>query len=68
MLQHTVDVVEAERDLDCGSHQTSDRENGPVKVKEEEDPLSSTFVEWEAEEEEKEEEEEVVVSHVCTRF
>lgn len=55
-------MVEAEHDLDNGSHQTFDRENGPVKVKKEKDPLSSAFVEWETEEEEHEEE----VSHVCT--
>jgi hypothetical protein len=67
-LQHSVDMVEAERDLDYGSHQTSDRENGPVKVKEEKDSLSSAFIEWETEEEEEEheEEEEEEVSHVCT--
>jgi hypothetical protein len=64
MLQHSVDMVEAERGLDYGSHQTSDRENGPVKVKEEKDSLSSAFIEWETEKEEHEEEEEV--SHVCT--
>jgi hypothetical protein len=64
MLKHNGDMVEAGRDLDYGSHQTSDREkNGPVKVKEEKDPLSSAFIEWETEEEEREEEE---VSHVCT--
>ena len=57
MLQHNVDMVEAERDLDYGSHLTSYRENGPVRVKEEKDPLSSAFIEWETEEE---------VSHVCT--
>ena len=51
MLQHNVDVVEAERDLDYGSHQTSDRESDPVKVKEEQDSLSSAFIEWETEEE-----------------
>jgi hypothetical protein len=61
MSQHDVDMVEAERDMDYGSHQTFDRENGPVKVKEEKDPLSSAFVEWETAEEEKGE-----VSHVCT--
>jgi hypothetical protein len=56
MLQHSVDMVEAEHDLDYGSLQTSDKENWPVKVKEEKDPLSSAFIEWETEE----------VSHVCT--
>jgi hypothetical protein len=58
MLQHSVDMVEAERGLDYGSHQNSERENGPVKVKEEKDSLSSAFIEWETEEGE--------VSHVCT--
>jgi hypothetical protein len=58
MLQHNVDMAEAERDLDYGLHQTSDRENGPVKVKEEKSPLSSAFIEWETEEKE--------VSHVCS--
>lgn len=58
MSQHNVDMVEAERDLDYGSHQTFDRENGPVKVKEEKDPVSSASAEWETEEE--------GVSHVCT--
>jgi hypothetical protein len=62
MLQHNADMVEAEPDLDYGSHRTSDRENGPVKVKEEKDPLSSAFIEWGTEEEEEEE----GVSHVCT--
>jgi len=63
MLQHNVDMVEAEHDPVYGSHQTSDREIGPVKVKEEKDPLSSAFIERETEKEEHEEEE---VSHVCT--
>jgi hypothetical protein len=58
MSQHNVDMVEAERALDYGSHQTSDKENGPVKVKEEKDPSPSAFVEWETEVEE--------VSHVFT--
>jgi hypothetical protein len=58
MLQHSVDKVEAERGLDYGSHQTSERENGPVKVKEEKDSLSSAFIERETEKE--------GVSHACT--
>jgi hypothetical protein len=58
MLQHNADMVENEHDLGCGLHRTSDKENGPVKVKEEKDPLSSAFIEWETEEE--------GVSHVCT--
>jgi hypothetical protein len=50
VLQDNVAVVEAERDLDCESHRSSDRENGLIKVKEENDRLSLAFLEWETEE------------------
>jgi hypothetical protein len=59
-------MVEAEHGVDYESHQTCDRENGLIKVKEEKDPVLLALLEWDTDEEEEEEqeEEEEEVSHV----
>jgi hypothetical protein len=51
VLQHNMAMVEVECDLDYVSHQSSDRENGLIKVKEEKDDLSSAYLEWDTDEE-----------------
>ena len=56
-------MVEAEHGVGYESHQTCDRENGSIKVKEEKDPVLLALLEWDTDEEEEKEEE---VSHVYT--